>query len=117
MGIPSIEIESLVKIRDFNSLDKLKQVFKEKFQDKYDFELYIAPCTDEWMRKFEATFLEEEQPYEKIFDNSFLKNTFPKMYLNIPLTLYVFLGEEKEAGLFGQTLVQFVQMEGGLFHI
>ena len=102
-----MDIEILSEIRDFDTLDKLMQVFKEHFQNKYDFELYIAPCTDEWMKKFEFVFLEFEEPYEKLFDNTFLKKVFPKLYTSIPLTLYVFLGEEKETGLFGQTLAEF----------
>ena len=57
-----MDIERLSEIRDFDTLDKLMQVFKEQFQNKYDFELYIAPCTDEWMKKFELVFLEFEEP-------------------------------------------------------
>ena len=103
-----MDIEKLEDVRDFATLDKLKQVFREKFQEKYDFELYIAPCTDEWMGKFEAAFLDLDQPWEKLFDSSFLKQVLPKMHRTIPLTLYVFLGEDKETGLYRQTLAEFV---------
>ena len=112
MGISASETNNISEIHDFNTLDKLKQVFKEQFQNKYDFELYIAPSAEEMKSKFEAAFLEAEEPYEKLFDGTFLKKIFPKSYLGMSLTLYVYLGEEKETGLFGQTFAEFVPRLG-----
>ena len=97
----------LSEIKDFNSLDKMKQIYSEQFQNKYDFELYIAPSTDKLKKKFELLFIENEQPYEKLFDSTFLKEVFPSTYLTMQLTLYVFLGEEQENVLFRQTLEEF----------
>ncbi len=101
--------DELSAIKDFNSLDKLKQVFLEQYQNKYDFELYIAPSEDEYKKKFESVFIEQEQPFVKLFDSRLLKEVFPTTYLKLPLTLYVFLGEEKEVVLYKQTLEEFVQ--------
>ena len=102
--------DDLSEIKDFNTLDKLKQVYMDQFQNKHDIDLYIAPSKDELKKKFELVFLEREQPYEKLFDNTLLKEVFPKSYLAIPLTLYVFLGEEQEDGLFRQTLAAFAAL-------
>ena len=99
--------DHLSKKKDFNTLNKLKLVYQEQFQNKYDFDLYIAPSEDELKKKFEFVFLEREQPYEKLFDSSLLKEVFPKSYHTIPLTLYVFLGEGREDGLFRKTLEEF----------
>ena len=100
--------ELLTGINDFNTLDKLKEVFREQFQNKYDFELYLAPSGEELKKKFELLFLESEEPYEKLFDDTFLKDAFPQSYLNIPLTLYVYLGEDRETGLYRQTLAAYL---------
>ncbi len=99
---------SLDNIFDFDSLENLRKVFLDQYQNKYDFDLYIAPIDKEWKDKFEAAFLEFEQPYEKLFDSSFLKEAYPTMHKKMPLTLYVYLGEEQEAGLFAQTLLSFL---------
>ena len=107
MKISEAEVNALSQIRDFNSLDKLKDVFRAQFQEKHDFELYIAPVSEELKSKFERAFLEAEEPYEKLFDGTFLREAFPKACFSMPLTLYVYLGEEKETGLFGQTLGEF----------
>ena len=85
----------------------MKHIYREQFQSKYDFELYIAPSTDKLKKKFELLFIAQEQPYEKLFDNTFLKEGFPNTYLTMQLTLYVFLGEEQENVLFRQTLEEF----------
>ena len=98
----------LSEIKDFNSLDNMKQIFCEQFQNKYDFDLYIAPSTDKLKKKFELIFIERKEPYEKLFDSTFLKEVFPTTYLTMQLTLYVFLGEEQENVLFRQTLEEFI---------
>jgi hypothetical protein len=100
----------LIDIKDFNTLDKLKQIYMEQFQNKYDFDLYIAPLEKEMKEKFELLFVELEYPYEKLFDSSLLKKAFSECYLAMPLALYVFLGEEQEDGLFRQSLAEFISI-------
>ena len=52
--------DRLSKIKDFNTLNKLNLVYQKQFQNKYDFDLYIATSEDELKKKIEFVFLERE---------------------------------------------------------
>ena len=101
----------LSSITDFDSLEKLRQVFLEQYQNKYDFELYIAPAENEQKKIFELAFSAYEQPFSKLFDSSFLKEAFPSSYNSLRLAIYVYLGAEKETALFGSTLSEFLRIQ------